>query len=196
MLKKHPPLTKRPNNFHRTNTFSAMSVGHTRIGRILRAHGTAGEVVIEPELEADVFHPDQVLYLHDPKADKIPYRIASVRKVTKGANTQFFVFFGSVTTRNLAEALRGKPVFVPSSLVPEPEEDTDDWDITGYAVVDSDGTPIGTVLDVIENPAHPLLEVKDDAGRFFIPYVDAYVIDIDDDAETVTVQDVDALRTL
>jgi 16S rRNA processing protein RimM len=173
-----------------------MSLGHTRIGRILRAHGTAGEVVIEPELEADVFHPDQVLYLHDPKADKIPYRIASVRKVTKGGNTQFFVFFGSVTTRNLAEALRGKPVFVPSSLVPEPEEDTDDWDITGYAVVDSDGTPIGTVLDVIENPAHPLLEVKDDAGRFFIPYVDAYVIDIDDDAETVTVQDVDALRTL
>lgn len=152
--------------------------------------------MIEPELEADVFHPDQVLYLPDPIADKIPYRIASVRKVTKGGNAQFFVFFGSVTTRNLAEALRGKPVFVPSSLVPEPEEDTDDWDITGYAVVDSDGTPIGTVLDVIENPAHPLLEVKDDAGRFFIPYVDAYVIDIDDDAETVTVRDVDALRTL
>ncbi len=173
-----------------------MSVAFTRIGRILRAHGTAGEVVIEPELEADVFNPDQVMYLYDPKTDHYPIRIASVRPVTKGGHTQFFVFFGTITTRTLAESLRGKPVFVPSNLVTEAADEDEDWDLTGYAVVDSDGTVIGDVLDVIENPAHPLLEVKDGNGRFFIPFVDAYIIEIDDDRQTITVQDVDDLRTL
>jgi 16S rRNA processing protein RimM len=173
-----------------------MTMGYTRIGRILRAHGTSGEVVIEPDMETDVFTPDQVMYLYDPSSEHYPIRVTAARKVVKGGHTQFFVFFGTITTRNLAEALRGKPVFVPASLVPEPAPDDEDWDLTGYRVIDPLGTHVGDVLDVIENPAHPLLEVKGDTGSFLIPFVDAYIIDIDDENATIKVQDVDHLKDL
>lgn len=171
-----------------------MANGYTRIGSIQRAHGTAGEVVVGPEIDAGLFEEGRILYLSDAKAGWLPMRVAAARRVQKGDRLLFFVLFASITTRTQAETLRGKTVGYPTDQMPDlPDEDSD---LTGYQVVDADGTRIGEVLDLIDSPAHPLLEVKDDRGRFLVPFVDAYILEIDDEAAVVTVADVDALRSL
>lgn len=171
-----------------------MTHAHTRIATILRAHGTAGEVAVGPEIDADLFDEGRILYATDPVAGWMPLRILSSRRVIKSGRPLFFVIFATITTRNQAEALRGKTLHIPTDQMPDlPEEDPD---LTGYRVEDADGTRIGTVLDLLDSPAHPLLEVKDDRGRFLIPFVEAYILGIDDDEGVVTVADVDALRSL
>jgi 16S rRNA processing protein RimM len=171
-----------------------MTHAHTQIATILRAHGTAGEVAVGPEIDADLYDEGRILYAPDPVTGWMPLRILSSRRVIKGGRHQFFVIFATITTRNQAEALRGKKLHVPTDQMPDLAEE--DPDLTGYRVEDADGTRIGTVLDLLDSPAHPLLEVKDDRGRFLIPFVEAYILGIDDDEGVVTVADVDALRSL
>ena len=171
-----------------------MTHAHTQIATILRAHGTAGEVAVGPEIDADLYDEGRIMYAPDPVTGWMPLRILSSRRVIKGGRHLFFVIFATITTRNQAEALRGKKLHVPTDQMPDLAEE--DPDLTGYRVEDADGTRIGTVLDLLDSPAHPLLEVKDDRGRFLIPFVEAYILGIDDDEGVVTVADVDALRSL
>ena len=68
---------------------------------------------------------------------------------------RWVVAFEGVTTREAAESLRG------AGLSAEPVEDDPDayWvhDLIGAEVVDVEGTPRGTVVEVMDNPASDIL---------------------------------------
>ncbi len=169
--------------------------GYARIGRILRAHGTTGELVVDPELDlTEVLGPDRLAYLTDPRGGPVPVRVGALRPVSKGDRLSFFLTLTTVTTRTDAEKLKGRYLFLPEDELPEYEDEEAALD--GYRLIGTDGTEYGTVLDVMENPAHPLLEVAGPNGRFFVPWVDAYVLEIDDDEATITVADLTALMEL
>jgi ribosomal 30S subunit maturation factor RimM len=75
------------------------------------------------------------------------------------------------------------------------EEDSDD--LAGYSVLDTNGNIIGDVIETLENPAHPILRLHiKGKGEVLIPFVDAYVDEVDDDEQTVTVVDIDELLEL
>lgn len=55
-------------------------------------------------------------------------------------------------------------------------------DLVGLAVVNRDGVGLGRVVEVADYGAHPLLRVRDDGAATderLIPYVPAYVADVD-----------------
>jgi len=57
------------------------------------------------------------------------------------------------------------------------------------AASDADGAVVGTVTAVENFGASDLLEIKPPAGKkFFLPFVDDYVGEVDLDAGTVTVE--------
>ena len=59
----------------------------------------------------------------------------------------------------------------------------------GWCVVDEGGASIGEVVALTENPAHPLLEVErpDGHGVASIPVVEEFIVAVDEDSRTVTV---------
>jgi 16S rRNA processing protein RimM len=121
------------------------------VGRVDRAHGLGGEVIVT--LTSDY-----------PEARLAPGSVltAGDRPLTVTASRphqqRWLVFFDGVTTRNEADALRG------STLLAEPIEDPDAlWvhEVVGAEVVTPDGRSWGPVESVQANPAHDLLVLAD-----------------------------------
>ncbi|MBA2283470.1 MAG: ribosome maturation factor RimM [Actinomycetota bacterium] len=119
------------------------------VGRILRAHGLKGEVVVdllssEPEV--------RLAAGAELETAKGALRVGSSRPFQQ----KWLVVFAGVGTREAAEALKG------TELRAEPIDDPDAlWvhDLVGAVVVETDGTARGVVREVLPNPAADLLEL-------------------------------------
>lgn len=149
------------------------------IGGVARAHGIRGEVVI---------------VTHDPDSATLgsvdTIWVAGVeRKVIGARDTQrgWLVALEGVATRNDAEALRGQPVEVDRDAL---ELDPDDVlldDLVDCEVRLPDGTPWGTVAEIMVGAHQDLLVIHDGEVERLLPLVDEFVTTIDLDKGVVTV---------
>ncbi|WP_255467427.1 ribosome maturation factor RimM [Raoultibacter phocaeensis] len=97
----------------------------------------------------------------------------------------YHVVFDSVDSIDAAEALAGCSCLVRRVDLPEGFDACEEDTIVGYAVIDEVLGDIGTVVEVIDNKAQRLISVDGAMGEVLVPFVDAIVLAIDDDAETV-----------
>ena len=69
------------------------------------------------------------------------------------------------------------------------EGDFYDEDLVGLAVQNNEGTLLGKVVGVTDNGAQDLLAVESAADQtvFYIPMVPAYILEVDFETDTVTV---------
>jgi len=125
------------------------------VGRIVRAHGLRGEVVVHLlSSEAEVrLAPGAELLRIDGRP---PLKVIEARP----HQDKWLVQFDGVLSRTHAEALRGvelhsEPIEVPDAL----------WvhELVGATVVDTAGATCGTVAAVVANPADDLLELDSGA---------------------------------
>jgi 16S rRNA processing protein RimM len=96
--------------------------------------------------------------------------------------------------RNAAEALKGALVFVARSSFPTAASDEYYWvDLIGLEVVNRVGQVLGTVSDLLDTGPHSVLRVAvanpgpDDEGERLIPFVAAYVDEVDLKSRRITV---------
>jgi 16S rRNA processing protein RimM len=85
-----------------------------------------------------------------------------------------------VESRTAIEELRGKPLEVPTELVPEPEEDAF-WvfDLVGCNV-EREGMVLGVVREVLERPANDVLVVSVEGGDdLLVPFTRDAVPEVD-----------------
>jgi 16S rRNA processing protein RimM len=125
------------------------TAGRLEVGRVVRAHGLAGEVLVHPVSDvAQRFAPGTVLHA-GPRALEV--------ERARPHQARWRVKFAGIDDRTAAEALRGA-VLEGEPLGTAPPEGAY-WvhELVGAAVVDRDGTPVGTVEAVQDNPAHDLL---------------------------------------
>jgi 16S rRNA processing protein RimM len=118
------------------------------VGRITKAHGIKGEVLVELVTDrVERVAPGSVLTTGD--GGKL------VVVASRAHQGKWIVAFEGVPTRTDAEAMRG------TVLLAEPIEGAGDtlWvhELIGADVVEVDGTPRGTVESVLANPASDLL---------------------------------------
>jgi 16S rRNA processing protein RimM len=125
-----------------------MADGRLRVGFVARAHGLAGQVVVELTTNrTERVASGAVLHT-------LEGRELRVRSATPSGTGRWIVTFAGVGSRVDAEALRGQ------ALVADPLDDPDVlWvhELIGAEVVDPAGTTLGTVEAVQANPASDLL---------------------------------------
>ncbi len=97
-----------------------------------------------------------------------------------------------VDDRSSAEALRGSRIFVPRSSFPTADKDEYYWvDLLGLSVVNREGIDLGTVKDLLSTGPQTVLVLEFMAeGQAFermIPFVSAFVDDVDLPARRITV---------
>jgi 16S rRNA processing protein RimM len=105
-----------------------------------------------------------------------------------------------VADRNAAEALKGATVKISRSHFPALDDDEFYWvDLIGLEVENLQGERLGVVQDLMDNGAHPILRVQvpQDAGageqlkdapqEQLIPFVDAFVKNVDRQGKKITV---------
>lgn len=117
------------------------------IGRVGRAHGLRGEVLVELLTDrTERLAPGSVLHCES--------RDALIVSASRRHQNRFIVSFDGIHDRGSAEAFRG------CVLLAEPLDDPAElWahDVIGCRVVDSAGAEHGTVESVQSNPASDLL---------------------------------------
>ena len=156
------------------------------IGRIARAHGIRGEVVI---------------VTHDPASDVLgdleTIWVAGVEKrvvEARGTHRGWLVRFEGIATRTDAETLRGQTVEVDRDALGLDDDDILLDDLVGCQVKLVDGTPWGTIHSVASG-MQDLLVIHDGELERLLPLVDEFVKAIDLEAGVVTVDPPEGLPT-
>lgn len=148
------------------------------VGRVVRAHGVTGEVVVDVHTDdPDIrFAPGTALRGRVKTGPERTYTVDSARP--HGA--RLLVRLDGVADRNAADALRGTLFLVDSKDLP-PIEDPDefyDHQLEGLQVVTTTGDAVGTVAEVLHTAAGELLSIRAEGGEVLVPFVSAIVTSV------------------
>jgi 16S rRNA processing protein RimM len=158
------------------------------VARVKGAFGVNGEVRLATFTEAPENCVDYGPLLDE--AGEIVLTPASHRTVKAGLALRA----PEVVTREDAEALKGVSLYVPRSVLPEPEEDEFYYeDLVGMEVKSTDGKRVGKVIAVHDFGASDMLEIKPkDAASFFHPFTKVATPKVDMKAGRIIVEIVEA----
>ena len=150
-------------------------------GRIVNTHGVKGEVKIEVWLDS----PSFLKRIPTVYVDGKPLRVLSSR-----VQKHFLLASLEGTADvNAAMVLKGKTICIAREDAGLKPGEYFLQDILGARVCREDGTPVGTLTDILERPASNIYVVADaDGGEHLIPAVDEFVRQVDAEAGVVTVR--------
>lgn len=150
------------------------------LGVVIGAFGLRGEVVVKitgDDPESLGRYPSVYVAADRPELASSQRLEIEWCRAQKG---RAIIRFSGDAHRVEAEARIGRILWLPRSELRPPEAGR--WyfvDLVGLAVVSTDGTPIGTVREVMENPANDLFVVEIDGREVLIPNVGTIVKDVD-----------------
>lgn len=162
-----------------------VAIGHTR-----KTHGIGGElkVFVEPNYMED-FLKNEALFL-ELRGKKVPYFIASVR----GAGSEPIVKFEDVDTREAAQSLSSKEIFLREADILTDDEREIPQETLGYSfckgflVVDKTLGEVGRVSAIVEMPGQEMARISTLAGgEANVPMVEAFIQKIDKRAKKIWV---------
>jgi 16S rRNA processing protein RimM len=147
------------------------------VGRVVKAHGITGEVVVEVRTDdPDTrFAPGNTLRGKSKAGAECRYEVDSVRE----HGGLLLLRLVGVSDRNTAEELRGTLFVVDTADLP-PIDDPDEYydhQLEGLRVQTTEGMQVGTVTEVLHTAAGELLAVHadGDGGEVLVPFVSAIV---------------------
>lgn len=161
------------------------------VGRIGRAHGVRGEATIEVRTDS----PESRFYigaeLQTDPADKGPLVIRDV----KDHSGTLLLSFNGVSDRTAVEKLRN--VLLLAEVDPKESNISDDdfhiSQIIDCSVIDEGGKKWGVVVDVLRLPAQDTLVIDCNGKEVLVPFVRAFVPEVDITKKVLTIVNVEGL---
>ena len=159
------------------------------VGRIRRAHGIRGELVVEPITDAPdaIFAPGRRVSPGDAAGDLLPdlppLEVSASRPFKEG----LLVMFEGISDRNEAERWRDRYLLVrEDELAPPGEDEVYIHDLLGLRVERAGGEPVGTVIEVYELPQGLMLEIeRGPQGNVLVPFNDVMIERVDVEARLI-----------
>ena len=154
------------------------------IGKLVNTHGIKGEVRILSNFR----HKDKVFikgFKFYVGKDKKEYAVETYRK---HKNFDMVVFKDNYDI-NLIEHLKGSFVYINKDELKLDKNKFLSVDLIGFDVIINDKT-IGVIKDVLDTPANEVLVLD---NNIMIPYVDAFIKEIDIKNKKVSVYEVKGL---
>ncbi len=173
------------------------------LGRVHEAWGIKGWVRIQPHsADTDALLASDTWFLQPPEArfargfdafaGSVCVAVAEIKPHADGVVARF----EGMADRNAAEALKGVRIFLPRSAFPATPEGEHYWvDLIGLEVFNREGQPMGVVRDLMPTGPHSVLVLaytetvdgKELTAERMIPFVAAYVDEVDQKARRITV---------
>ncbi len=155
-------------------------------GKIVNTHSVYGELKVQPWSDTVDFLCDfDVIYI-----DEKPFKIEKSR-VHK---TCVLLKLAGINNINDAEKYKNKIISVDRDEV-ELEDDTYFIaDLVGLNVIDSDGTELGKLTEVISLPSNDVYVVKGE-DEYMIPAVEEFIETVDLDTKAMHVKTIPGMKT-
>ncbi len=170
------------------------------VGRVRKAHGIRGEVVVEVITDAAdaVFATGQRLFAGTASGDISASRTELHITTSRPFNEGLLVGFAEIPERNAAEMWRGRYLLLPAGEVPPPDEDEVYLhDLLGMRVELPTEEVVGTVEELYELPQGLALDVRRAAPRtsetVLVLYDDNTIASVDKDKRVIVITPPDGL---
>jgi 16S rRNA processing protein RimM len=167
------------------------------VGRVRRAHGIRGELVVESLTDAPdaIFAAGRRVFAGTRSGDKSrdDHELVVLRSSPfKGG---WIVAFDGIADRTQAESWRDRYLLLPEEEIEPPGEDeVFIHDLLGMRVVRSSGEDIGEVSEVFELPQGLVIEVQRARGSVvLLPFNDQTVTRVDTEQRVIEVDPVEGL---
>jgi 16S rRNA processing protein RimM len=174
-----------------------LSTGYFVVGRVRRAHGIRGELVVEALTDAPdaIFAPGRRVFAgtRDGERTRDALELHVIRSSPfKGG---LIVAFEEINSRTEADTWRDRTFLVPDSEVEPPQEGHLFFhDLVGMNVVHVNGEPIGTVTEVLELPQGPVMEIARAAGKpVLLQFDEQTVTEVDAERRVIHVDPLEGL---
>lgn len=170
------------------------------VGRVVKSHGVRGELVVEVRTDSpeERFAVGTRLVGRIGRGDR-----ATDREVTIDAARQhsgrLLMRLAGVSDRDTADALRGMLLLVDSEELPDPEDPDEyhDHQLVGLRVLDTSGSWLGEVTEIVHTPAGELLNIRlTDGVDALVPFVSDMVPEVDLAAATCVIDPPEGLLDL
>ena len=151
-----------------------------RIGQVLKSNGRDGELLvsfsgISPE---DIDLEEPVFIEFDGLPGPFYFEAFSQR-----GNSRALVRLTGVHSLTDADELAGAVLSAEDDLYEDEEED-----LTGWTVLDADGTQVGTVSAHEDIPGNPCIWVETGHGESLLPLREELVLDVDETEKTLRME--------
>lgn len=155
------------------------------VGRIVKAFGVRGEVVVECLADSpDRFRTVHAVLLGPDAATARPARVTRATIEPRGVR----ISLGDVADRTSAEKLVGHYLFVDARhRVKLPPGRFFVHQVVGLTVLDQNSAVVGRVSDVLKLPAHDVYVVERHGHELLIPAVREFVRSIEPESGVVRV---------
>jgi len=133
------------------------------VGRVRKAHGIRGEVVVEAITDAPdaIFAPGRRVFAGTATGDLAPNRTELHVDSSRPFNEGLLVGFAEVPDRTVAETWRGRYLLLPADELPAPgDEEVYVHELLGMRVELPSGELVGTVDETYELPQGMALDVR------------------------------------
>lgn len=168
------------------------------VGRVVKAHGVTGELVVEIRTDDpdSRFAPGTTLRGRAAKGGpETDYVVESARP----HSGRLLVRLDGVSDRGGADALRGTVFLVDSEDLPAIEDPDEYYDhqLEGLRVVTTLGRLVGNVAEVLHTAAGELLSVTSETGaEVLVPFVSAIVTSVSLPDRTIEIDPPEGLLEL
>jgi 16S rRNA processing protein RimM len=144
------------------------------LGRIVRAHGLRGEVLIKPYSNpSPTLESIEVIYFPGPKP--LEQKVVGRRQTPRG----YLFQFADVNSRDAAEQLRGQEVACRPEDLPELDDsEFYSYQLIGLSVCTSD-RELGTITELVSSGGQDLMVVQGNGREYLIPAVPEILVDVD-----------------
>ncbi len=154
------------------------------VGKIGRPHGVKGEMTFQPMTD----YPQRLVagkVLLLGKARK-KYKIVSIRE--KGQD--YILTLEGIESREDAQLITNQLAYVPlASLPPLPEGEFYHHELLGMRVIDTAGSELGILAEILETGANDVYVVVSESGEeLLLPVIPSVILEIDSKARCMTVQ--------
>jgi 16S rRNA processing protein RimM len=133
------------------------------VGRVRKAHGIRGEVVVEPITDAPdaIFASGHRVFAGTASGDIAPNHAELHVESSRPFSDGYLIAFAEVPDRNAAETWRGRYLLVPADELPPPNDDeVYVHELPGMRVELADGALLGTVEETYELPQGLAIDVR------------------------------------
>ena len=150
----------------------------TRIAKVLKSNGTAGEVVMSfPEWDPEELKENGPVFIFFDGLP-VPFFIESIQ--SRG-NVKALVKLSGIDTFEDAEEIVGRAVYGDSAIYEDtPEESLEA--LVGWTVKDEQGNVLGEIVDYEDIPGNPCIWLDTEDGEVMLPLHDDLIVSADPDA--------------
>ena len=170
------------------------------VGRVRKAHGIRGEVVVEPITDAPdaIFASGHRVFAGTASGDIAPNRAELHVKSARPFSEGLLVAFVEVPDRNAAETWRGRYLLVPADELPPPRDDeVYVHELPGMRVELADGALLGTVEETYELPQGLAIDVRrappHDKQTVLLQFDERTIASVDREARVIVVTPAEGL---